>query len=105
MIAFVPPGAPERKTTHTVGRQAAVARSLSQTLQEGDNVKTLFFRASQLEAREQMAQLKDGWRPLAIALSSDARDADDGNDEEATEARTDKTSRGLQASLVTSQKT
>ncbi len=77
-----------------VGRQAAVACSLSQTLQEGDNNETFFFRSSQLVARERVAQLKDGRRPLAIALSSNAGDADDSNDEGATEAKTDKTSRG-----------
>ncbi len=40
-----------------------------------------------------MAQLKDGQHPLAIALSSDARDADDGNDEGETVAKTDDTSK------------
>ncbi len=51
-----------------------------------------------------MAQLKDGRRPLAIALFSDAGDADDGDNEGGTEAKTDETSRGAQASSVTNQK-
>ncbi len=53
-----------------------------------------------------MAKLKDGRRPLAIALSSDAGDADDGNNDDkgATEAKTGETLRGEQASLVMTQK-
>ncbi len=52
-----------------------------------------------------MAQLKDRWHLLAIALLSDAGDADEDNDEGATEAKMDKNLRGAQASLFTSQKT
>ena len=51
-----------------------------------------------------MAQLKDGRSLLAIALSSDAGDADDGDDEGATEAKTHENSRGAHASSVTSEK-
>jgi hypothetical protein len=51
-----------------------------------------------------MAQLKDKRHLLVIALSSNAGDADSGNNEGVTEAKTDETSRGAQASSVTNQK-
>ncbi len=48
--------------------------------------------------------MKDGLHSLAIALLSNARDADNGNNEGAIEAKTGETSWGTQASLVSSQK-
>ena len=87
-----------------VERQTSVARSLSQNLQERDNNETFFFWTLQLTVQEWIAQLKDGRCLLAIALSSNAGDAYDGDDKGATETKMDETLRGAQASLVTSQK-
>ncbi len=76
-----------------MGRKAAVACSLSQTLQEGDDDETFFFQAPHLAVRERMAQLKDRWRPLAIVLSSNASNAENADNKGASEAKADETLR------------